>query len=224
MLYRILALDHWCAFSFINDLEMELLRVTTLIPCLRYHETMNDSLIYVIEVTSRGESRIRHLEEDEEASLREMELERFTFWRFNGKRRFWVCVYSEADLKRHGIRTTDFIALGNGHYEEYEVGFEQADELIREFGSINYFFPEYSWGSNGCELLSPKSNLSTIIPSNFVTLVTSNDLVALAVTSNMGAFLYGYAEIANGVGSAELKAKAIAMGLIDPNGELRPYQ
>ncbi len=187
---------------------------------------MSDLPIYVIEVTSREESRIRLLEENEAASLREMELEQFIFWRFTGKRRFWVCVYSEADLKSHGIRTTDFVAVGNGRYgyEEYEVGFEQADELIREFGSFNYFFPEYSWGSNGCELLSPKNDLSIIIPTNFVALVTSNDLVALAVTSNISAFLYGYADVANGIGSAELKAKAIAMGLIDAGGEFRPHQ
>ncbi len=185
---------------------------------------MNDSPTYVIEVTSRGESGIRLLEEDEAASLQELELEEFTFWRFTGQRRFWVCVYSEADLRSHGFRTTDYVALGNGRYEEYEVGFEQADKLIRDFGSFNYFFPEYSWGSNGCELLSPKSDLSIIIPANFASLVTSNDLAALAVTSKISAFLYGYAEVANGVGSAELKAKAIAMGLIDASGELRPHQ
>lgn len=184
---------------------------------------MNDSPTYVIEVTSGGESRIRLLKEDEAASLQEMELEEFTFWRFTGQRRFWVCVYSEADLRSHRLRTSDFVAVGNWRYEEYEIGFEQADKLIREFGSFNYFFPEYSWGSNGCQLLSPKSDLSIILPTKFASLVRSNDLAALAVTSKISAFLYGYVEVANGVGSAELKAKAIDMGLIDRGGELRPY-
>lgn len=185
---------------------------------------MNNLPIYVIEVTSKGESVIRLLKEEEAASLRATELEEFIFWRCNGKQRFWAYTYSGADLKRHGLRTTDFVALGNGRYEYYEVGFEQADKLIREFGSFSYFVPEYSWGSNGCELLSPKNNLSSIIPKNFVTLITSNDLVALAVISSVNKFLYGYAEIANGVGCAELKAKAIAMGLINASGELRSYQ
>ncbi|WP_371323916.1 hypothetical protein VX159_16215 [Dechloromonas sp. ZY10] len=183
---------------------------------------MNNLPIYVIEVTSQGENRIRFLKQDEAASLREMELDAFIFWRFSGKRRFWVCTYSEADLKRYHLRTTGFVARGDGRFEEYEDGFERADDLVREFGSFCYFLPEYSWGSNGCELLSPKSNLSNIIPTGFATLVTS-DLSALAVTSNVSAFLYGYVEVANGIGSAELKAKAIAMGLIDANGELRPY-
>ena len=185
---------------------------------------MHDSPIYVIEVPFRGCSGIRLLKEDEAASLREMELEEFIFWRGNGKQRFWAYTYSEADLKRHGFRPTDFVALRNGRYEYYEVGFEQADEVIREFGTFSYFLPEYLWGSNGCELLSPKNNLSAIIPTNFVTLITSNDLAALAVTSNVRKFLYGYAEVANGVGSAEVKAMAIAMGLINTNGKLRPYQ
>lgn len=184
---------------------------------------MNDSPTYVIEVTSQGESRIRLLKEDEAASLREMELDEFTFWRFTGQRRFWVCVYSEADLRSHRLRTSDFVAVGNGRYEEYEIGFEQADKLIRKFGSFNYFFPEYSWGSNGCQLLSPKSDLSIILPTKFSSLVRSNDLAALAVTSKISAFLYGYVEVANGTGGAELKAKAIDMGLIDRGGELRPY-
>lgn len=184
---------------------------------------MNGSPIYVIEVTSRGESGIRLLEEAEAASLREMELEEFNFWRCDGKLRFWAYSYSEADIKRHGLHVTDFVALGNGRYEYYEVGFEQADALIREFGSFSYFLPEYSWGSNGSELLSPVASLSSIIPTNFASLIATNDLAALAVTSNVSAFLYGYAEVANGVGSAEVKAKAIAMGLINATGELRPH-
>lgn len=132
----------------------------------------NQSLppIYVIEITRFGESDIRLLTEVERTAMGTMDLEAFELWKHDGRKRFWASSFTSEEMRKHGFsmkdkysknhgcHETDFVALGNGVYEEYEVGFDQADALIRRFGSFLYFLPQYFWGSNGCEVLPPTSD------------------------------------------------------------------
>lgn len=183
--------------------------------------------IYVIEVPLVGESDIRLITDAERTSLRATDLEEFELWKHDGKRRFWAYKLTSEEIskhgfsmkdqhsKNHGFHETDFVALGNGVYEDYEGGFENADALIHQFGSLLYFLPEYSWGSNGCQVLPPICDLSAMIPPCFVSLIASKELVALSVTSDIGAFLNGYVDYVNGRGGASVRTKALKLGLID---------
>ena len=159
--------------------------------------------------------------------MNEMDLDRFEFWRHDGSDRFWVHTETAENIRRHGFsmndqyskdhgcHVSDFVDIGNGVYESYEIGFEQADILIKKYGSFLYFFAEYSsWGSNGCQVLPPTSDLRSILPTDFVNLIASKGLLALSVTSDVNTFLRGYLDYANGLGGDEVRDKALEMKLI----------
>lgn len=183
------------------------------------------SMLYVVEVPLVGDADIRRITDAERFSLSATDLEEFELWKHDGRTRFWAYTLTSDAIakhgfsmkdrysKNHGFHESDFVALGNGVFEDYEEGFESADAIIREFGSFLYFRPEHSWGSNGCQVLPPTCDLAAMIPSCFVSLIADKKLVALSVTSNVRAFLDGYVGYANGHGGESVKALAHKLGL-----------
>jgi hypothetical protein len=184
-------------------------------------------MLYVIEVPLVGDVDIRRIMETEHTSLSAADLEEFELWKHDGRRRFWAYTLTSDAIakhgfsmkdqysKDHGYHESDFVALGNGVFEDYEEGFENADAIIREFGSFLYFLPKHSWGSNGCQVLRPTCDLSAMIPPCFVSRIANKGLVALSVTSNVGAFLNGYVGYAKGHGGESVKALAYRLGLVN---------
>ena len=143
--------------------------------------------LYLIDIPYYGNSDIRLLTKAEQASMNENYLGQFEFWRHDGSRRFWAHTEKAETFKRHGFsmkdqyskdhgcHVSDFKDLGNGVYESYEGGFEQADMLIKDHGSFLYFCPIYSsWGSNGCQVLPPTTDLHALLPPYFVNLIASS--------------------------------------------------
>jgi hypothetical protein len=54
-----------------------------------------------------------------------------------------------------------------------------------------------------------------MIPPCFVSLIASKALIALSVTSDVGAFLNGYVDYVKGHGGESVRIKALKLGLID---------
>lgn len=163
--------------------------------------------LFVIEIPLVGDADVRLITKAELNSLEAVDLQEFELWKHDGIPRFWAYTYTADQLKahgfsmkdqhskNHGFHESDFVGLGGGVFEYYADGFECADEIIRESGSFLCFVPDYSWGSDGCQVLRPTSDLSTLIPSCFVDLFTKKGLVALSVTSNANSFVQRYIEI-----------------------------
>lgn len=187
-----------------------------------------ESPYFVIEIHSRG-GDIRLLTESERASLMNMDLRGFDFWKYDGEERFWAFTYTAEQIrkhgfsmtdqhsKNHGFHVTDFVDIGNGVYEYYEEGFEKADELLRQFGSFLYFFPEYSWGYDGCQILSPETDLRAVIPSCFADMIARKRLAAMSVTSDVGDFLEECLEHVSSIDISAVKVKALKIGAVSSN-------
>lgn len=190
----------------------------------------SQSELYVLEVPSVGEIRIRTISTVERASMVEFDLEEFDWWKHDGSPRFWAYSYTAEQLKahgfsmkdafskRHGFHESDFVALGDGVFEDYEDGFENADAIAREFGHFVCFMPEYSWGCDDRQVLPPTFDFSGLLPPCFLRLIAERRLVVLVVTSSVKTFLDNYAGHIEGFGGESLKALAYRLGLLSKAG------